>query len=91
MTYSPRRPVDPGDLSAAIGVATGVRLPATRMSWPGSCFSFATSPATLPLITVELLHEASLSVLETTNFAMLFILSAKPVSSVLEGQASAKA
>src|SRR6266404_2432396 len=39
---------------------------------------------------VEFFHSARSSVVETTNFGRLFILSANPASSFLEGQADAK-
>jgi hypothetical protein len=41
-------------------------------------------------LTVELVQSAFSSVVETTYFGMLFSLSAKPASSVLDGHASAK-
>src|SRR5918912_3399679 len=58
------------------------------MSWPGCCFSLDTSSATSPLIRLAF-HSASCSVLEATYLGRLFILSANPTSSVMEGQTAA--
>jgi hypothetical protein len=41
-------------------------------------------------MTVVLFHSGSFRVVETTYFGMAFSLSAKPMSSFLDGQASAK-
>jgi hypothetical protein len=59
------------------------------MGSPGCSFSFETSSTTFPSLNVELFHSASSRVVATTNLGMLFILSAKPTSSVSDGQASA--
>ena len=45
------------------------------MSWPGCSFRRRIAAIGSPLITVVLFHSASVSVLETTYLAMLFIRS----------------
>src|SRR5207237_9530995 len=60
------------------------------MSCPASCFSLEISSTAFPLISRELFHFTSLRVLERTYLGRLFMRSAKPPGSVLEGQAAAK-
>src|ERR1051326_4857353 len=64
-------------------------LPATRMSRPGCCLSRVTSSTTLPRKMVEFCQSALSRVRETTYFGSVLIRSAKPASSVLDGQAAA--
>src|SRR2546422_7372677 len=64
-------------------------LPWITISWPGCCFSLATSRATSPRIRCELFHSSFFSVDETTYFGMLLNRSAKPSGSFLPGQAAA--
>ena len=59
------------------------------MSFPASCFSFATAAATSPLRTCELFHASVFSVREATYFGMLLNRSAKPSSSFRLGHAAA--
>src|SRR2546426_3453366 len=67
-----------------------VGLPWITMSFPGSCFSFATPAATSPLIRCELFHSRFFNVLEATYFGILLNLSANPSSSLRLGHAAAK-
>src|SRR6266511_2463101 len=61
------------------------------MSPPSGSFNFATSSGTSPSSRLELFQPSgSSSVLEATYFERLFIRSANPSSSFLEGQAAAK-
>src|SRR6266511_4776268 len=74
--------------SCSKSVCTSRALPWTTTSPSCSCFSFATSSATSPLNTVELLQSGSSSVEETTYLGMVLNLSANSPS--LDGQAFAK-
>jgi hypothetical protein len=53
-------------------------------------FSPPTSVTRSPSSTVEFVQSANFRVFETTNFGIEFILSAKPASSSIDGQALAK-
>ncbi len=74
----------------SVSPRTRLALPATRMSPPSCSLSAVTSWARSPLRIVELFQSACVSVWDTTYLGMLFILSAKPTSSVRPGHAWAK-
>ena len=73
-----------------IKVFTSCALPATRIFPPGMAFNFVTSLTILLLSSVELVQPACSRVVETTYLGMLFMRSAKPISSENVGQAAAK-
>jgi hypothetical protein len=65
-------------------------LPESKKSLPGSFLSVRTFSATSPVSSCEPEQSQRSNVEATTYLGMLFILSANPAPSVIDGQAGAK-
>src|SRR2546421_5046617 len=74
---------------SCISVLKSCALPESRRSLPGSSLNLRTSAARSPWTSLEPGHSTLSSVEETTYLGMLFIFSANPASSVMDGQAAA--